>query len=256
VAAAVGVVLLAIPVAHAIAKVVRGALARVPNMPDEVVRDSGRFSKGFVYLIAVGLALRLLGLGAGWMTLLVVLALVIGVLMLRPMIENSAAGLLLTLRPAFAVGDQIETGEYRGTVTQIGSRSTVLQTSQGLRIHIPNTQVLGGPIVVYTASDSRKAQFDVSLAHGTDLDQVTELIMGVIPDVDGVQEDPAPAVQASGFQNDTVTLSVSYWYSSSMTSDSSVTDGVIRATEKALVGAGVTLAVQSLDVTAEAPGSS
>lgn len=171
--------------------------------------------------------------------------------MAKPMVENISAGTLLAVRPAFGVGDQIEASGYRGTVEEIGSRSTVLRTTDGVRINVPNIEVLGAPIVVYTAYDSRKAAFDVSVVQDTDLDRATKLLMKVISGVDDVQKDPAPEVQATGFASSAITLSISYWYPSSMTSDSTVTDGVIRAVKTALGKAGIELAVPMLDVEGE-----
>jgi small-conductance mechanosensitive channel len=246
--AAVVIVVIAYPVGKAVAKATSVAAGRIPNLPDDLVKDVGRLTKWFTYLIAVAWALSLLGVNVGWVAIVVAVVVVFGFLMARPMVENIAAGTLLTVRPSFGVGDQVETAGYRGTVEEIGSRSTVLRTSDGLRIHVANTDVLTAPIVVYTAYDSRKAAFNVSVAHNTDLDKTTHLLIEAISGVDNVQQDPAPGVQATGFASTAITLSISYWYPSSMTSDSAVTDGVIRGVKTALSEAGIELAVPMLDV--------
>jgi small-conductance mechanosensitive channel len=246
--AAVVIVVIAYPVGKVVAKATTGAVGRIPNLPDDLVKDVGRLAKWFTYLIAVAWALSLLGVNVGWVAIVVAVVVVFGFLMARPMVENIAAGTLLTVRPSFGVGDQVETAGYRGTVEEIGSRSTVLRTGDGLRIHVANTDVLSAPIVVYTAYDSRKAAFNVSVTHDTDLDKATRLLIKVISGVDGVQQDPAPEVHATGLASTAITLSISYWYPSSMTSDSSVTDGVIRAVKSALSEAGIELAVPLLDV--------
>jgi small-conductance mechanosensitive channel len=248
---AVVVLALAYPVGRAAAGVTTRAAKRIPNMPQDLVTDVGRLTKWFIYLVAVAWALSLLGVSVGWLAIVVAVVVVFGFLMARPMVENISAGTLLTVRPAFAVGDQIETAGYRGTVEEIGSRSTVLRTTDGIRINVPNIDMLGAPIVVYTAYDSRKADFDVSVANDTDLDRATGLLVKAISAVDDVQQDPAPEVQAAGFASTAITLSISYWYPSSMTSDSTVTDGVIRAVKTALSKAGIELAVPMLDVADE-----
>jgi small conductance mechanosensitive channel len=189
--------------------------------------------------LAVGWALSLLGLGVGWVAVLVLVVLVTGFLMLRPMIENSAAGLLLTLRPAYSAGDRIETLDYEGSVTSIGTRSTVLKATDGREIHIPNTEVLKNPIVVYTARSNRKASFDIPVSFATDLDALTKVVLAALSGVEGLQSDPAPAVQASGIRDGAITLSISYWYPSSMSSGSDVTDGAIRAVRRAFADAGI-----------------
>ncbi len=133
----------------------------------------------------------------------------------------------------------IETLDYEGSVTSIGTRSTVLKATDGQEIHIPNTEVLKNPIVVYTARSNRKASFDIPVSFATDLDALTKVVLTALSGVEGLQSDPAPAVQASGIRDSAITLSISYWYPSSMSSGSDVTDGAIRAVRRALADAGI-----------------
>lgn len=251
--AAAVILVVAYPIGRAVAKTSRVVARRIPNLPDDLVKDVGRLTKWFTYLIAVAWALSFLGVNVGWVAMVIAVVVVFVFLMARPMVENIAAGTLLTVRPSFGVGDQIETAGYRGTVEEIGSRSTAVRTSDGLRIHVANIDVLSAPIVVYTAYDSRRAAFDISVAHDTDLDEATHLLIEVIAAVDDVQQDPAPEVQATGFASTAITLSISYWYPSSMTSDSSVTDGVIRVVKTALSEAEIELAVPLFGVERAAP---
>jgi small-conductance mechanosensitive channel len=252
---ALAVMVVSIPVSVLISRLATRLLRRIPNLPDEFVQAGSRTSRWLVYLIALAWSLSLLGVTVDWIVIVVVVVVIVIVLMARPMVENGAAGLLLTMRPAFGEGDQIETAGYRGTVAQIGSRSTVLTMADGRQIHIPNSQVLGEPVVVYAASDNRKAAFDITVAYDADLDTVTQALMKAASGVDGVQQDPAPGVQATAFAHNTITLKVSYWYPSSMTSASTVTDGVIRACRDTLVGADISPAVPALDVVEEPAAS-
>ena len=197
VVAAILVVVAAWPVGIFVRRLTRRALKRIPNIPEEVADDGARVARWFVFLVALAVALSILGVGVGWVTIIVVVLLVFGVLMLRPMVENTAAGLLLTIRPVYNVGDQIETIGYEGTVTSIASRSTVLRATDGREVHIPNTEVLSKPIVVYAATSSRKASFDITVVFDTDLDATTELLTKAVAGVDGVLDNPAPSVQAS-----------------------------------------------------------
>jgi small-conductance mechanosensitive channel len=89
-----------------------------------LIQDIGRLVRWSIYLIAFAVAMTFLGVTVGWPSNVVVVILILGVLMVNPMVENIAAGLLMTLRPSFFVGDQIQTDDYRSTVTEIGSRTT------------------------------------------------------------------------------------------------------------------------------------
>lgn len=134
---AVVIVLIAYPVGKVVAKATTGAVGRIPNLPDDLVKDIGRLTKWFTYLIAVAWALSLLGVNVGWVAIVVAVVVIFGFLMAKPMVENIAAGTLLTVRPSFGVGDQVETAGYRGTVEEIGSRSTVLRTATGFVSMLP-----------------------------------------------------------------------------------------------------------------------
>jgi len=257
VAAAILVVVASIPLSRVAAAAVRRALRRANIASADVAADLGRMAKWLVYLCGVALAFSILGVNIGFLSVAFAFALVIGALMLKPMVENSASGILLLARPSFSVGDQIETTVFRGTVEEIGSRATKMRTDDGVIVYISNNQVLGNPIQVYSTSDSRKASFEISISAATDLDDATSVVVSAVTSVDDVVDDPAPAVQAAELVDDTVTLSVSYWYPSTMSSSSGVTDGVIRATISALSNADIQLAVRDLDVTqASADGSS
>lgn len=253
--AAIVVLVTSFLVGNLVKRLVIRALRSAPNVPDEAARLGGRVSQWLVILIGIAWSLSLIGVQVGWVVIVIGVVIVVGLLMVRPMIENTAAGLLLTARTVFEEGDQIETAGYRGTVASIGTRTTELKTTDGREVHIPNTQVLQQPIIVYTASDNRKAAFDIAVAYDTDLDQAIELLLKVVSGVDRVQQDPAPEVQASAFAGNAITLNVSYWYPSSLTSDSTVTDGVIRACKKALVAADVELAVPAIAVEDGSPSA-
>ena len=259
VAGAVAVAVLAVPIGAFVATIAKRMLRRVPGIPDSIVTDVGRLVKWLVYLIAFAVAMTFLGVTVGWLSIVVVVILLLAVLMVKPMVENIAAGMLMTMRPSFNVGDQIQTDEYRGTVTEIGSRTTSLDTSNGISIHIPNVEVADKVIEVYTAHDSREAGVSFSVDFTTDLDDLTNRLLKAIVALDIVEDKPTPTVRASGFFEGVITMKVSFWYPSSHTSDSAAKDAVVRSIQATLTDAGITPAMNRLTVeesaTAVRPGS-
>jgi small-conductance mechanosensitive channel len=237
--AAIGVLILAFPVGRIVQRIVRRGFRKVPDVPAILIADIGRFAKWSVYLVAVAVALGLVGVDIGWIALIVVATLVVSLLALRPTIENMAAGLVLTIRPAFTLGDQIEVLGQRGTVTEIGTHSTVLKSVDGIESHLPNNTIIGQTINVYTAFDARRSDFNVSIASGTDLASALEAITKGVASAKGVVSDPAPETLASDFDQDALIVTVRFWYSSSETSDSSVKAAVIESVDQALKEAGI-----------------
>jgi small-conductance mechanosensitive channel len=115
------------------------------------------------------LSLNLLGVDIGWFTVTIGLVAVVFVLMIRPLIENLAAGLLLETRPSFSLGDEIETSGFTGEVVEISARSTAVKTRDHRRVHIPNTDVLDNTIVVYTALDRRRSHIELQIEYAADI---------------------------------------------------------------------------------------
>lgn len=239
VAGAVAIAVLAVPVGAVASRVAMRMLRRVPGVPDSIINDVGRLVKWLVYLIAFAIAMTFLGVTVGWLSIVVVVILIMALLMVKPMVENIAAGMLMTMRPAFAVGDQIQTDKYRGTVEEIGSRTTTIDTSDGVMVHIPNVEVAGEVIEVYSASESRKSSVSFNVAFTTDLDNLTALLLKSMATIDLVEKDPAPSVQGSGFEDGAITIQVGFWYASSHSSDSTPMDAVVRSIQSTLTEAGI-----------------
>lgn len=248
IAGAVAIVLIAVPVGHGVGRIARHAAARVSDMPAQVVEDSGRVARYAVYFVGWTLALALMGFDVGWVVVVVVVFLVMGVLMLRPLIENSAAGLLLRARPSFGIGDHIEAAGYEGEVIEINARTTALKTSDGVRVHIPNTQVLGTILVVYTAFESRRVTIDLGVDPTADLDAVSQVLADAVSAVEHVLADPAPVVLARSFGDGSINLSVRFWFGPDTHSDVSVTDQAIRALNDAISKAGIDLPAPALTI--------
>jgi small conductance mechanosensitive channel len=253
---AIFVMVVAYPLARLARRYGRRVARKIPDAPKMLVLDVGRLAYWFIWLVAAGVALSALGIGIGWFSIAIVAAVVLAILMMRPMIESMAAGLVLTMRPSFSIGDKIDVEGLTGTVLEIGTRATQLQTSTGVRVYLPNTQLLKQRIEVYTAFDHRRASFDVMLARGSDLDAAAKTMVEAVRGADRVVDDPAPTAQATALEVNGITVLVEYWYSSSHLSDGSVTHEAIRRVDKALTAAGMALAaplVEIENVSAAAP---
>jgi small-conductance mechanosensitive channel len=227
-------------------------------MAPEIIYDVSRGARYLIYLIAIAIALVLVGVGSSWIAIVIVVVLLVAVLTARPQIQNTSAGLVLTMRPSFGVGDQIEVMDTRGTVLKIGSHSTVLESVDGVRSYIPNTSMLGEMVHVYTASDARRAQFDMSLASGTDIAKALGIISKSLATAEGVLSDPAPEVLASRLDQDAMIVMARFWYSSKLKGDTKPVSAATLAVRNALDGAGIELggATTGIDIAKDEPETS
>ena len=117
--------------------------------------------------------------------------------------------------------------------------------------------MLGEMVHVYTASDARRAQFDMSLPAGTDIAKALGIISKTLTTSDGVLPDPAPEVLATRLDQDAMIVTARTWYSSKVKTDTALVSAATLAVRKALDAAGIGLggATTGLDITNESHGS-
>jgi small conductance mechanosensitive channel len=248
--AAIAVLIVAYPLGRLAQRLVKRAFRKVPDVPAVLIFDVSRGARSLVWVSAAAIALSLVGIGSSWIAIVLVVLLLLVVLTLRPQIQNTSAGLVLTMRPSFGVGDQIEVMGTRGMVLEIGSNSTELESVDGVRSYIPNTSMLGEMVHVYTASDARRAQFDMSLAAGTDIAKAIGIISKSLATTDGVLSDPASEVLATRLDQDALIVTARLWYSSKVKTDTAPVSAAMLAVRNALDDADIGLggATTGLDI--------
>ena len=221
---------------------------RSKTVPDVIAADVAAGVRWLIYLLAIGIAFRVMGVDVAWFALAAIVVLLVAVLVVRPQVENLAAGIVLTVRPAFSLGDVIEVDRRVGSVVEIGSHSTAIETIEGKRFHMPNSELLGQTVTVYSAKETRRTEFDLALEPHTDLEYATSVITDALAHAPIIVSDPAPDVVASKFDAATVRLTVRIWFPSNMISDAPALDAAIRATYAALEGAGLELGVIDISI--------
>ncbi|MGH2415224.1 MAG: mechanosensitive ion channel family protein, partial [Microcystaceae cyanobacterium] len=125
--------------------------------------------------------------------------------------KNFLAGILLLLQEPFQIGDQIQVGEFEGTVEEVAIRSTQLLTYQGERIVIPNAIIFTKEIWVHTALPHRRTDLPIGVDYNTPLPQALRLLQEKATVVEGVLSEPAPIVDLVGFGDSSIDLVVRYW---------------------------------------------
>ncbi len=239
IAAALVIAVLAWPVSAIVSRIAKRIARRVPGTPEYIPDLVGRSARAIVVVIAVAWSMSLLGVDVGWFALVIALIAVVVFLMIRPLIENLAAGLLLQSRPSFGVGDEISTNGYVGDVIAITARSTVIQTRDWMRIHIPNQDVLDHAIEVYTAFDRRRSEIDLGVDYAVDPDDAARILEEAVSRVEGVLADPRPQVRARGFGDGVTILRLRWWHGADLASEGATRDRVVREIRRAFEAAGV-----------------
>ena len=104
------------------------------------------------------------------LVLAVVLA-VVAVLVLRGVADNFAAGVVIQASKPIDVGHEIQVEgpdgrPITGVVTDLNSRTVVLETYDGRTVHVPNAKMVQDPIVNHSARGLRRSEVQVRTARG------------------------------------------------------------------------------------------
>ena len=233
-------IVISFPLSRGISWIVRRALRKV-KMPEELRPLIGRLTRAAVMIVMLAVAMSLLGVSVAWFTVVLAAVLLVAVLMLRPLVENFSAGLLLEVRSPFVVGDEIETNDHEGEVEEVSGRTTVLRTRDGRRINIPSTDVLDNSITVYTAFDTRRSSLTLSIAYDADLAAAEKALVAAASSADGVLDDPPPSVRARGFGSGTYELELRWWHGSGLAAESQALDRVVRGVKENLDAAAISM---------------
>ncbi len=129
----------------------------------------------------------------------------------KDILQNWLAGLLILLRRPFHQGDQVIIGKFEGTVERIEARATLLKTYDGRRVIIPNSDVYTEAVVVNTAFELRRSEYDVGIGYGDDVEKACRIISEALQEVEGLAHEPAPEAIPWELAGSSVNIRVRWW---------------------------------------------
>ncbi|MEW6352393.1 MAG: mechanosensitive ion channel family protein [Thermodesulfobacteriota bacterium] len=131
----------------------------------------------------------------------------------REALSNLIGTIMILLDQPFKVGDFIVVGDGdRGTVTEIGVRSTRIRTRDGILVSIPNSSVSNMRIVNESAPVSEvRIRLPVTAAYGSSLDGVEQAILSACKGCEYVACDQAPSVRLVRFGDSALEFQLLVW---------------------------------------------
>ena len=149
----------------------------------------------------------------GWLASAGIVGIAVG-FAAKDTLANLFAGFFIVADAPYKIGDYItlDSGE-RGEVSAIGLRSTRLLTRSDVEITIPNGVIANAKIVNESGGPHLKMRVPiaVSVAYGSDVDEVCEVLCGIAIDSDGVCEQPEPRVRLRGFGPSSLDFELLVW---------------------------------------------
>ncbi len=112
---------------------------------------------------------------------------------LQNIVNNFVSGLIVLFERPIKVGDLIQMDDATGVVAHIGIRATVIRTTSGSDIILPNSKLISDRVTNWTFSNSQRGiELPVSVASGTDPHRVIAVLKEVASAHPLVIDNPPP----------------------------------------------------------------
>jgi MscS family membrane protein len=117
----------------------------------------------------------------------------------QDILSNFLGSAIIAIDKPFRIGDRIKVDTFFGDVMYVGARSTRIKTMDNQIVTIPNSTITSNVVINYSMPDSTlKVRVPFSVAYGSDMDRVTEILLAICREAAGktpwVLTDPAPSV--------------------------------------------------------------
>jgi len=167
-------------------------------------------------IIVIGAAIRL-GARLGLPTYSLVTGLGVGGLAValagREALSNLIGTIAILLDQPFKLGDFVVLGEGdRGTVTEIGLRSTRIKRLDGILVSIPNANIANMKIVNESAPVAEsQISVPVGVAYGSSVNEVEQALLTACQRCEYAVPEPAPSIRLVSYGDSAVEFEVLIW---------------------------------------------
>lgn len=131
---------------------------------------------------------------------------------LQNIANNFVSGVLINAERPVRPGDFVRVGEFVGSVTRVGARSTSIRTLDCVTILLPNSRLLEGEVVNWSHDDGgSRVHVPVGVAYGSDVQRVRHALLEVARGHRGVMRDPRPEVQLQRLGESSLDFELLVW---------------------------------------------
>ncbi len=129
----------------------------------------------------------------------------------KSIVENYLAGVLLSTRNPFNIGDTVEINGQIGKVAMLTARDTVLVTLDGNHLRIPNGILMNSVMLNFSRNSLRRFDFYVGVSTDFDLGEVKRIAMENLQENPAVLSEPPPMVIVDSLGDSSVMIRLFGW---------------------------------------------
>lgn len=233
-----------------ISSMIRRGLSRV-NFDQTLTKFFAKLARWLILLLAALTCISAFGVDTtSFAAVIGAAGLAVGLAFQGTLSNFASGGMLLVFRP-FKVGDAVNVAGITGLVNEIAVFTTEIDTFDGRRIIIPNSEIYGSVIENITYHPRRRIDVPVGAAYDADIDRTREVLERAIAAVEGVESDPEPAVVLDGLGGSSVDWIVRAW--AKKEDFLGVKQALIRSVKVELDAAGIGIPYPQMDVHLDQP---
>ncbi|HZG38591.1 MAG TPA: mechanosensitive ion channel domain-containing protein [Nodosilinea sp.] len=206
------VLLAMVVVASALTNLMRTRVLRATGISVAAQEAIAVLSKYTLILLGTVVVLQLWGIDLSSIAL-IASGLGIGVgLGLQGLVKDFVSGLVLVFERPVQVGDFVDFGEVKGTVSRIGSRSTEIRTLDQVSIIVPNSHFLDREVTNWSHGNPvSRIRLPVGVAYSADPPQVKAALLEACQKNQEILSAPAPQVFFLGFGDNALKFELLVW---------------------------------------------
>ena len=183
---------------------------------DPSVRTFARsIIKIVLYAVLIIAVISILGIPmASVIAVLASAGLAIG-LALQGALSNFAGGLMIMIFKPFKVGDYVSCPSGEGVVSEITVFYTKLLIVDNKLITVPNSGLMNSAVTNFSSEPLRRVDLELSVAYGTDIEQVKTILLKLAESNNKVKTDPAPVARVASHTENAIVFTFRSWCASS-----------------------------------------
>ncbi|MBP1927578.1 small-conductance mechanosensitive channel [Methanolinea mesophila] len=204
-----------------------------------------RIVQVLIFVIAIGIAVpSFLDVSFTFMLIGIVGILVVIAVSSQKVISNFVSGVALHQERVISAGDFVEIGGVSGTVEGIKLFSTLVRTTSGVFIRVPNDQVYGTQVSNYYANAARRYEYTLGIRYEDDTDRAIRLLRAHLEQFPFALKNPPPDIFVSDIDSNSVIIKARVWFPSEWANtrdDISLRTGILPGMKKVLEDSGIEL---------------
>lgn len=167
-----------------------------------------KITSGFIMVIAVTLALKVIGLDLTLVVSVLTLGLSFG---LGDVVKNYVAGLLILFKSPFEIGDIVTIRTFTGKIEKIEFQAVTIRTFDQKQITIQNSDLLTQPIVNYSKTGLARIEITFELGYGSDIKRAFLIFDRILQGYPLTLKEPKYSILIKSLSHNCVNVLLRFW---------------------------------------------